>query len=193
VAFYVATVGVVSGSLEHARDLLFTDWPLVLALGTGFGAQLGLYAQLRRAVHPSRAVVGAAGVGTGTSTAAMVACCAHHLTDVVPALGLPAMAGTAAALARWRVPFMVLGVLANLAGIGYHLQLLRRVGRGEAIPGKEGKAIAEQAKDPVYGMEVDPERAAGASEYGGPTYYFCSAHCKAAFDREPERYVRKGG
>jgi Cu+-exporting ATPase len=45
------------------------------------------------------------------------------------------------------------------------------------------------AKDPVCGMTVDEKKAAGTSEYKGQTYYFCSSGCKAAFDKEPEKYV----
>ena len=44
-------------------------------------------------------------------------------------------------------------------------------------------------KDPVCGMEVSPESAAGISELHGKTYYFCSLECKEAFDQEPERYL----
>ena len=40
--------------------------------------------------------------------------------------------------------------------------------------------------DPVCGMEVDPEHAAGSSEHAGHTYHFCSAGCKTRFDAEPE-------
>lgn len=49
--------------------------------------------------------------------------------------------------------------------------------------------MADTARDPVCGMDVDPERAAGKSEYQGQTYYFCSPGCKSAFDKEPEKYV----
>jgi Cu+-exporting ATPase len=45
------------------------------------------------------------------------------------------------------------------------------------------------AKDPVCGMDVNPEQAAGTSEYQGQTYYFCSPSCKQQFDQNPERYV----
>lgn len=48
------------------------------------------------------------------------------------------------------------------------------------------------AKDPVCSMEVNPEAAAGQSEYKGETYYFCSAGCKQAFDQEPEKYAGGG-
>ena len=45
------------------------------------------------------------------------------------------------------------------------------------------------AKDPVCGMTVDEASAAATSEYRGQTYYFCSKGCKAAFDKEPEKYA----
>lgn len=47
------------------------------------------------------------------------------------------------------------------------------------------------AKDPVCGMDVDEKKAAAKSEYKGKTYYFCASGCKVAFDKEPEKYVRK--
>lgn len=45
------------------------------------------------------------------------------------------------------------------------------------------------AIDPVCGMQVDPARAAGHSEYQGTTYYFCAVACKSRFDAEPQRYT----
>jgi Cu+-exporting ATPase len=44
-------------------------------------------------------------------------------------------------------------------------------------------------RDPVCGMEVDVEDAAGSSEYRDRTYYFCSTRCKEEFDRNPEKYA----
>jgi len=46
-------------------------------------------------------------------------------------------------------------------------------------------------KDPVCGMDVDPETAAGKSEYKGTTYYFCAPGCKKSFDADPEKYLGK--
>ncbi len=45
------------------------------------------------------------------------------------------------------------------------------------------------AKDPVCGMDVDERKAAGTSLYQGKIHYFCSTGCKAAFDREPQKYA----
>ncbi len=45
------------------------------------------------------------------------------------------------------------------------------------------------AKDPVCGMNVDEKKAAGTTQHKGKTYYFCSAHCKAQFEKAPDKYA----
>jgi Cu+-exporting ATPase len=39
-------------------------------------------------------------------------------------------------------------------------------------------------EDPICRMKVDPKSAAGSSVRDGKTYYFCSPHCKKAFDAQ---------
>jgi Cu+-exporting ATPase len=46
-------------------------------------------------------------------------------------------------------------------------------------------------KDPVCGMTIDKETAAGTSEYEGVTYYFCAPICKKKFDQNPQQYAGK--
>jgi len=45
------------------------------------------------------------------------------------------------------------------------------------------------ARDPVCGMEVDPEHAAASSEHAGTTHWFCSKGCKQRFDASPALYL----
>jgi YHS domain-containing protein/uncharacterized membrane protein YraQ (UPF0718 family) len=47
------------------------------------------------------------------------------------------------------------------------------------------------AKDPVCGMTVDRHAGKPTSVFDGETIYFCGAGCKAKFDAEPERYLRR--
>ena len=49
----------------------------------------------------------------------------------------------------------------------------------------------EPALDPVCGMTVDPDRAAGSFEYKGKTFYFCSTHCLHRFRENPESFLNK--
>ena len=51
------------------------------------------------------------------------------------------------------------------------------------------EAGAKVARDPVCGMSVDTEHAEHRSSHKGETFYFCSAGCKAAFDKDPGKYL----
>ena len=56
----------------------------------------------------------------------MVACCAHHLVDIVPVAGAT---GAAAFLINYRVPFMVVGIGVNAIGIAVATRRLRAISR----------------------------------------------------------------
>ena len=53
--------------------------------------------------------------------------------------------------------------------------------------------LAEQAIDPVCGMTVQPDQAAGKSEYRGQTFYFCNPSCLRQFQANPQRYLNPRG
>src|SRR6266542_3161381 len=44
--------------------------------------------------------------------------------------------------------------------------------------------------DPVCGMTIAPEGAAGRLEYKGATYYFCNLSCLQKFKAAPEQYIQ---
>ena len=43
------------------------------------------------------------------------------------------------------------------------------------------------AKDPICGMEVDPQKAKFKSSKEGTTYYFCSKHCYEEFEKRSDK------
>lgn len=47
------------------------------------------------------------------------------------------------------------------------------------------------AIDPVCGMTVDTQTAAGKSTFEGQVYYFCSTACKVEFDNNPAKFRRE--
>jgi hypothetical protein len=59
----------------------------------------------------------------GVSAGAMVACCLHHLVDLLPILGLSA---AAVFLSTYRLPFILFAVAANIFGILFMLSILHR-------------------------------------------------------------------
>ena len=50
------------------------------------------------------------------------------------------------------------------------------------------KHSAASVKDPVCGMDVNPESTEHFCKNGDDAYFFCSARCKTKFEAEPGRY-----
>lgn len=119
-AFYLGTITLAQG-WEHAVEQLSIDRLFVGAIMAGFGTQVGFYTYLR-GMH-LRATAGGVAASTGTSTVAMLACCAHHLTDVFAVLGL---SGAAIFLNAYKTPLLWLGIVMNLFGIAYLLWKIRQ-------------------------------------------------------------------
>jgi hypothetical protein len=129
VLFYVILLTLLSGSWRHPIDELLDlkYWIGVLVLG--FGVQTGLFYHIRKAMRLKGRGIKAAAAGTGTSTAAMVACCAHHLTDVLPVIGL---AGVALFLSEYKAAFLALGIVSNAVGIVIMLRIIRKFSVAES-------------------------------------------------------------
>lgn len=114
-------------SPKHALELFWSDRAIVLPIVLGFGMQAALYAILKKRLYIPVASTGASaplmGAGGATSTVAMAACCLHHVTDVLPILGLTA---AATFLAQYRTAFMLVGLGTTLLGIAVMLFILMR-------------------------------------------------------------------
>jgi hypothetical protein len=85
-----------------------------------------------------------AGTGTGTSTIGMVACCAHHITDIAPLLGLTsvsALSGAASLVTEWKLPIIVFGLGVNAVSIALTLRTVRRA---RMVPETAVEAMAAQ-------------------------------------------------
>ena len=52
--------------------------------------------------------------------------------------------------------------------------------------------VQTKVKDPVCGMTIAAENAAGTSEFGGEKYYFCSPSCKEKFAANPAEFAATG-
>lgn len=47
--------------------------------------------------------------------------------------------------------------------------------------------MATTVKDPVCGIDIDPDAAAAREEFEGKTYYFCSHACHESFKANPRQ------
>ena len=110
---YLGIISLAQG-IDHALEQLATDVLFVALVAVGFGIQVGMFAELRTLDRRHRASAAVTAVGTGTSTVAMLACCAHHLVDLLPIIGLSA---AAVFLEAYKVPLLVAGIGMNAIGI----------------------------------------------------------------------------
>ncbi len=114
-------------SPQHALELFWEERWIVIPIILGFGVQIALYTILRKRLFVPVMNTGSTGALTGasgtTSTLAMVACCAHHVADVLPILGLTA---AATFLANYQTTFMLVGLGTTLVGITVMLFILIR-------------------------------------------------------------------
>lgn len=146
---FVLYFGIVSWaeSPQHALEFFWQDRWIVIPIIMGFGVQTGLYTILKKRLFVPVSDTGPSGTLTGaggaTSTMAMIACCAHHVTDVLPILGLTAAASF---LAQYRTAFMIIGLTTTLAGIAYMIVILLRE-RRKAIEHQKAGTIPIHTPD----------------------------------------------
>lgn len=120
--FYFIVLTWVAGDWHHPGQQFLTVWPWMSALLLGFGIQSALFWYTRlasRAMRSQRVAATTAGV----STATMIACCAHHVTDLVSILGISAFS---LFLAQYQAYVLMVAILFNVIGIGYMFRMIKR-------------------------------------------------------------------
>ncbi len=137
IAAFVLGVGVIMGAYfgiftwlqgwDYARGQFLSNTAYVVPIWLTFGVQAAVYSVLRfRLFLPiSSSGHGGALLGTsgGTSITTLVACCLHHVGDVLPILGVSA---AATFLIRYQRPLMRVSLGINLVGVGIMLLVLYR-------------------------------------------------------------------
>jgi hypothetical protein len=110
---YLGIITLAQG-VDHAIEQMAADAVFVGLIALGFGTQIALFVELRAVDRHHRASAAVTAAGTGTSAAAMLACCAHHLVDLLPLVGLSA---AAVFLNAYKTPLFLVGIAMNVVGI----------------------------------------------------------------------------
>ena len=124
---FYSIIMLLSNSVKLALLQFYDIWYWILILMSGFGTQVGLFVYLRE-IHRQKmqnlaaanaSVTGSAAI-SGTS---MVACCAHHLTDLLPIIGFSAFA---LFLNKYQTVFILVGVFSNMIGVLIMARMLQK-------------------------------------------------------------------
>ena len=108
----ILTVG---NSLSHAILEIVKWWPFLTFQLLGFGLQASMYLYMRDS-QKMGAWNGSSSMtmSSGVSATSMVACCLHHVTELLPIIGFSA---ATLLLSSYQVVFMSVGVLSNIVGV----------------------------------------------------------------------------
>jgi len=126
---YFVVLALVSG-WEFTVSQFLEFWYFIVSLAAGFGIQIGLYTYLLNAVRGMDMSGKVVAVSGTTSTAAMISCCAHYLTNILPVVGA---AGAVALVAQYQIELFWFGLASNLAGIIYMTNRVAKFSRAHAI------------------------------------------------------------
>lgn len=110
---YLGIITLAQG-VDHALEQMAADAVFVGMIALGLGTQIALFVELRAVDRHHRTSAAVTVAGTGTSAAAMLACCAHHLVDLLPLVGLSA---AAVFLNAYKTPLFLVGIGMNVIGM----------------------------------------------------------------------------
>lgn len=129
--FYFIVMTVASRSWTATVSQFKELWYWMIILSTGFGIQIGLFTHLQNIIKHHQMAgnpKAIATASTGTSAVSMLACCAHHLSEVLPIIGL---SGLAVFLTQYQIPLILLGLMMNVFGIFYMIGQINKI-KGKA-------------------------------------------------------------
>ena len=113
-AVYFLILTLISG-WKFAWEQFTEFWYYIISLALGFGIQFSLYSYLKGIIKKSSTGQVLATTGA-TSTTAMISCCAHYLTNILPVLGVT---GIITFIGQYQVQFFWIGLFFNFLGIAY--------------------------------------------------------------------------
>ena len=113
ILFNFLFISFLSKSTNFALEQLLNLKLYIIPLALGFSFQVLLFLNIREKVKGSSGLV----FGSGTmSTGSMIACCAHHITEVLPFL---ALGGISIFFTNYQKELLIFSILINWLGVLY--------------------------------------------------------------------------
>jgi len=138
ILFNILVASIAEGSLKEGFSVFLTNGIFVYLIPLAVGVQMGLFRYHRNLTSGNASGTEKFGMaGSATSSLAMVACCLHHVSDLLPAVGF--LLATSSFLIEYKDAIIIIGLLANLAGSAY---IARAILKDRAVIAK-GKSWCE--------------------------------------------------
>ncbi|MFA4935193.1 MAG: hypothetical protein WC568_05085 [Candidatus Methanoperedens sp.] len=118
VLFNISIASLAEGSLEKGYEVFLTNGIFVYLIPLAVSVQMGLFRYHRNITTGNVAGTEKMGMaGSATSSLTMVACCLHHVSDLLPSIGL--ILAASSFLIQYKDTIIIIGLLANVAGSIY--------------------------------------------------------------------------
>ncbi|CAG1002755.1 MAG: hypothetical protein OIN86_02635 [Candidatus Methanoperedens sp.] len=138
VLFNISIASLAEGSFEKGYQVFLTNGIFVYLIPLAVGVQMGLFRYHRNITTGNIAGSEKMGMaGSATSSLTMVACCLHHVSDILPSIGL--ILAASSFLIQYKDSIIIIGLLANVAGSIY---IARAIIKDRSIIAKVEKIAA---------------------------------------------------
>jgi hypothetical protein len=119
ILFNISVASLAEGSLKSGYEVLVSNGIFTYLIPLAFGVQMGLF-RYHRNITAEQKLCGSEKVGvagSATSSLTMIACCLHHVSDLLPTVGF--IVATSAFLIEYKNIIFIIGLSANAAGSAY--------------------------------------------------------------------------
>lgn len=139
ILFNISIASLAEGSFGKGYEVFLANGIFVYLIPLAVGVQMGLFRYHRNITSGAASGSEKVGMaGSATSSLAMLACCLHHVSDLLPTVGF--ILATSSILTEYKDTIIIIGLLANLAGSAY---IARAILRDRAIIA-EGKSCCSR-------------------------------------------------
>jgi hypothetical protein len=118
ILFNISIASLAEGSLKGGYSVFLDNGIFVYLIPLAVGVQMGLFRYHRNLTNGNVSGSEKVGMaGSATSSFAMLACCLHHVSDLLPAVGF--VLATSSFLTEYKDAIIIIGLSANVAGSAY--------------------------------------------------------------------------
>lgn len=139
VFFNISVASLAEGSLKAGYEVFLDNGVFVYLVPLAVGVQMALFRHHKNITSENK-LCSSEKIGITGSTASsltMLACCLHHVSDLLPTVGF--ILAVSPFLTQYKDAIIIIGLLANIAGSAYITKAIL----------KDGAAIAQAKKSTV--------------------------------------------
>lgn len=123
ILFNISIASLAEGSLQKGYQVFLTNGIFVYLIPLAVSVQMGLFRYHRNITTGNIAGSEKMGMaGSATSSLTMVACCLHHVSDILPAIGF--LLAASSFLIEYKDAIIIIGLVANVAGSIYIARMI---------------------------------------------------------------------